>query len=126
MRRRAPKTQLPPEKLTDMETTSKETPALQMALRLRFAIGHAFQCSDKECRRRHICMRPVLECERRPLADSYSWDYGWFNCQRKHLYEVRDDSWMPGIMGGTPEFRQKQADDLMEDRATLKMKTDRT
>jgi hypothetical protein len=120
MRRRAPKTQLPPQKLTEKETTSRETPALQMALRLRFAIGHAFRCTDKECRR--LCRRPVLQCELRPMADSFDWGYGWFNCQRKEVYEVRDDAWMPGTKGGSPEFRREQEDKLMEDRATLVIK----
>jgi hypothetical protein len=78
------------------------------AFRLRMAIGASRVCDLPECRRHDICARPVLECAHAPKADSFDWDYGWFNCQRKDAYGADKDAWMGAILGGTPQFMEAQ------------------
>ncbi len=99
-----------------------ETPAACMAMRLKLAIYSARMCTDRECRRRDMCPHPALDCKQRHLADAHDWDHGWFNSQRKPMYGVPEDSWMPAIRGGTPEFRAQQQREWMEDRASLQSK----
>jgi hypothetical protein len=78
------------------------------AFRLRMAIGAARRCGDKACRKHDICARPILDCKLRPQADSYDWDWGWFHCQRKEIYEVSKYEWSKGTTGGSPEFVEAQ------------------
>jgi hypothetical protein len=63
------------------------------ALRLRMAIGASRSCPERACRRSDICVKPILDCVHRPLADAYDWDYGWGLCSRKEFYGVMPDSW---------------------------------
>ena len=98
------------------------TPRIIMAMRLHQAIVSSRFCQETKCRRQGICPFPALDCKLRPLADTYDWDHGWFNSQRKPMYGVPEDSWMPAIRGGTPEFRARQQREWMEDRASLKSK----
>jgi hypothetical protein len=63
------------------------------ALRLRMAIGAARVCSQRTCRRADICMKPVMECEHKPHADAYDWDYGFLQCARKDFYGVSESAW---------------------------------
>lgn len=79
-------------------------------------------CPDRECRRRDMCLHPALDCKQRRLADAHDWDRGWFHSQRKPMYGVPEDSWMPAIRGGTPEFRAQQVRDWMDYRETFKEK----
>ncbi|MGQ0485524.1 MAG: hypothetical protein ACT4SY_09265 [Hyphomicrobiales bacterium] len=124
MRSKARKPRPPVRPLENDAADPEKTEAICMAMRLRLAIVLGRECSDLECRRLSICTRPVLQCLMRPLADVYDWDEGWFNCQRKPLYDLPEDSWMPAIRGGTPEFRAQQQREWMETRAGVKMKMD--
>ena len=85
----------------DMEE-DKDVPIREFgpALRLRMAIGAARMCSQRTCRRADICVKPVMECEHKPLADAYDWDYGFFQRARKDMYGVSESDWQFAVSCG--------------------------
>jgi hypothetical protein len=71
------------------------------AIYLKIAMAHGARCPDLRCRRIGICQKPPLQCEKRPLADAYDWDRGWWFSKRKQdLYEVTSDREFLGAYSG--------------------------
>jgi hypothetical protein len=64
------------------------------AIYLKIAMAHASRCSDNACRRLGMC--------RRPLADAYDWDNGWWFSKRKetHYGVTREADWLGTITAG--------------------------
>jgi hypothetical protein len=103
-------------------TKPPDLTAMRMAWMLRACMANARDCPDRRCRRQDMCSRPPLKCLHRPRADQFDWDWGWFGCKRKDMYGLEEDAWMPGIMGGPPEYRERQRREHLKMRKMIKMK----